>query len=136
MDQKKKILLIEDDVNTRTLYVEVLEEAGFAVTPAVDGQEGLDHYKQGGFDLVLLDIIMPKIDGLTFLKQLKETKANNGPIIVSSNLSPDPYVKQALDLGASAFFVKSDLNPDELIEKVKGYLGQTQSSKFKAQNEN
>ena len=60
----KKILLVEDDQFTRELYDEVLKDAGFDVTTAVNGEEGLGYIREGGYDLILLDVMMPKIDDL------------------------------------------------------------------------
>jgi len=120
----KKILIVEDDTYLRDLYEEVLKEDGFSVKIAVDGEEGLVTALEGGHDLILLDIMMPKLDGLGFLKSLKEKNAlsKNGPIILLTNLAHDPVIKEGLDLGAKDFIVKSEITPDDLVKKVKDYL--------------
>jgi DNA-binding response OmpR family regulator len=120
----KKILIVEDDQFTRELYQDVFKLAGFAVETATDGDEGLVKLKQGGWNLVLLDIMMPRLDGLQVLKQLKENPpaTPNGKIVVLTNLPQDPIVKEALQNGASSCFMKSELNPDELVNKVKAFL--------------
>ncbi len=123
MADKQKILLVEDDTYTRDIYREILEEAGFEVSVAVDGQEGLTKLKEGNYSLVLLDVMMPKMDGISVLKALKEDKSpKNGRIILLTNLGHDSVIKEAVSLGASDFMVKSDLNPDQLVEKVKSFL--------------
>ena len=124
METKKKILIIEDDTFTRDVYVEVLTDAGFQVTQASDGQVGLELARRGGFDLILLDMMLPKIDGLGILRGLKNEppKISNGPIILLTNLSHDPVLKLAGDLGVSEFLIKSDIDPGQLVAKVKGYL--------------
>jgi len=120
----KKILIVDDDLYIRELYEEILKEAGFEVTTAVDGQDGFDKIKVGGFDLILLDVMMPKLDGLTVLAKLSQNppRAKNGPIVLLTNLSHDPVIKEALQKGATAYLIKADLNPDQLVEKVKSFV--------------
>lgn len=120
----QKILLIEDDQFTRELYEDVFTEAGFDISSAPDGEAGLIKAREGGYDLILLDVMMPKLDGLGFLKGLKAqpAKTPNGPIVLLTNLAHDPVVKEALENGAKAYLVKAELNPDELIAKAKSWL--------------
>ena len=120
----KKVLIVDDDLYIRELYEEVLKDAGFDVSTASDGQEGLDKMAVGGFDLILLDVMMPKVDGLGVLKQMGQMspKSPNGKVILLTNLSHDPVIQQALDTGASSFMIKADLTPDQLIEKVNSFL--------------
>lgn len=122
---KKRILLIEDDAYTRDIYQEILEEAGFEVVLAIDGQEGLMKLKEDGYALVLLDVMMPKMDGISVLKALKAENLPTPPaqkIILLTNLGHDSVIQEALSLGASSYLVKSDLNPDQLVEKIKQFL--------------
>ena len=123
-----KILVIDDDPYLRDLYKEVLTQGGYQVDVASDGQEGLTKILQGGYDLTLLDIMMPKIDGLKILKILKDKPPSvyNGPIFVLSVLNQDDIIKKAMDLGAKGYIVKSDLNPDQVLNKISGILEQTQ----------
>ncbi|HLC94696.1 MAG TPA: response regulator [Patescibacteria group bacterium] len=126
MDNKKqKILIIEDDLYIRDVYEEVLKEAGYDITTAVDGQEGVLKAQEGGFDLILLDVMMPKMDGLGVLAALRDkpAKAENGRIVMLTNLAHDSIIQEAQKLGAYSHLVKSSLNPDELVQKVKGLLG-------------
>lgn len=120
----KRILLIEDDEFTRELYEDVFKGAGFELESAPDGEIGLTKAREGGYDVILLDVMMPKLDGLGVLKGLKTTPAtkSNGPILLLTNLAHDPVVKEALATGAKDCMVKADYNPDELVEKVKTYL--------------
>ncbi len=123
-----KILVIDDDPYLRDLYKEVLTQGGYQVDIASDGQEGLTKILLGGYDLTLLDIMMPKIDGLKILKILKDKPPDvyNGPIFVLSVLNQDEIIKKAMDLGAKGYIVKSDLNPDQVLNKISGILEQTQ----------
>lgn len=120
----KKILIVEDDIETSSLYGKLLRDEGYLVETAQDGVEGLDKAKNGGFDLILLDIMMARMDGLQLLADLKAAppKIPNGPIIILTNLSQDPVINKALSLGAKAFFIKSDLPPDQFLIKVKSFL--------------
>jgi len=114
----KKILIIEDDTYIRELYEDIFKEKGFVIDSAVDGEEGLVKIKGGAYNLILLDIMLPKVDGLGVLKELKHAKINHGPIVLLTNLGHDPIVKEGVNLGAVAYLIKSDLTPDQLIEKV------------------
>ena len=124
--EKKKILLVEDDEYTRDIYEEVLKNAGFDVICASDGEQGLNHIKLGGYDLILLDIMMPKMDGVDILRSIKNNPpvAKNGPIVLLTNLTNDPVFNSAygLNVGVRDHLVKSDIDPGELVVKVKGYL--------------
>lgn len=124
MPDGKKLLLVEDDLETRKLYQEVLEDAGYLVTTAIDGELGLAKIQEGGFDLILLDIMMPKLDGLAVLTQLQTSPPlkPNGPIVVVTNIANDPIVNKALVIGAKAYMIKADLNPDQLVERVCEFL--------------
>jgi DNA-binding response OmpR family regulator len=121
-----KILLIDDDPDIRDIYEEILRGAGYLVECVDDGEKGYLSILRGGYDLILLDIMMPKLDGIAILRQLKQnpvpSTVSNGPIFVLSQLNQDEIVKGALALGAKGYLVKSDLNPDELITKIGGIL--------------
>lgn len=120
----KKVLIVDDDVYLRDLYEEVLKEAGYEVITAVDGEDGVGKLQQGGMGLTLLDVMMPKLDGLGVLKKLQETPpvTPNGPIVLLTNLAQDPIVTEAMTLGATSYIIKADITPDQLIEKVNEYL--------------
>ncbi len=116
-----KLLIVDDDLYIRELYEEVLKDAGYDVSTAVDGEDGLSKLKQGGYELVLLDVMMPKLDGLGVLQKLSELspKPTNGPIILLTNLSHDPIINEAMQHGASTYMIKADVTPDQLLAKVK-----------------
>jgi len=124
MDKKKRVLLIEDDANTQALYSEVLQDAGFEVKLASDGEEGLTVARRGGFDLILLDIMLPKLDGLGVLTGLKAQgpPIPNGRIIILTNLSDDMLSRQAMDLGAKGYIIKSDVHTSDLVAKLNVFL--------------
>ncbi len=121
----KKLLIVEDDQYTRDLYVEILEEQGFFVENAADGEEGYKKIFHGGYDLVLLDLMLPKMNGLTILEKVqKETKPMhpNRMIVVLSNLGQETTITKAMELGARGYMIKSDYTPSQVIVKVKEYL--------------
>ncbi|HKZ34268.1 MAG TPA: response regulator, partial [Patescibacteria group bacterium] len=92
---EQKILLIEDDQTLQELYKELLEDAGFTVQVAKDGDEGLSGLMKGGYALVLLDVMLPRKDGIAILKELKKSKSlqPNGPIVLLTNLGNDEIIK-------------------------------------------
>jgi CheY-like chemotaxis protein len=121
-----KILIVEDDQFLRDLYNELLTEAGYEITLAQDGEEGLEKASVGGFDLVLLDIMLPKMDGLEVLRRLKENKPKfpNGPVVLLTNLGQDAIIKEGFSLGATGYIIKSAMTPDQVLDEVKVFLKQ------------
>lgn len=119
-----KILIIEDDQFLREFYQELLQDEGFLVDAAADGEMGLQKAKQGGFDLILLDLMLPKKDGVQILRDLKVQPpgSGNGPIVVLTNLGQDAIVKQCFALGASGYLIKSAMNPDQVLSEINSYL--------------
>lgn len=121
----KKILIVEDDQYIRDLYVETLEDEGFFVENAADGEDGYKKIFHGGYDLVLLDIMLPKMSGLTILEKIrKETPplSPNKMIVVLSNLGQETTIARAISLGARGYMIKSDYTPSQVIAKVREYL--------------
>jgi len=115
--------LIDDDSTIRELYVEILKGEGFEVETAQDGEEGLTKIKQGGWNLILLDVMMPKIDGLGVLTKLEETnKKPDAPIILLTNLAHDPAIAKAIQKGAKTCLIKADLNPNEFVAKISQFV--------------
>ena len=126
-NSQKKILIVEDDQFLREFYQELLQTEGFNVEVAADGEEGENKIKQGGYNLVLLDIMLPKKDGLQILRDLKinPASAKNGEIVVLTNLGQDAIIKECFTLGAAGYMVKSALNPDQVLNEINNYLKQT-----------
>lgn len=120
----KKVLIVDDDQYIRELYEEVLRNEGCTVETAVDGLDGLQKLQQGGYDLVLLDVMMPHLDGLEVLEKLKAdpNQVTNGPIIFVTNLSHDQVAKDALNKGAASYIIKTDYTPEQLVEFLQKYL--------------
>ncbi len=123
----KKILLIDDDLFIRELYMEVLRDEGFEVDTGVDGEEGLAKLKKGGYILVLLDIVMPKLDGLAVLDALTKISPleKNGPVVLLTNLSQETIQRDFRSNRAASYLVKGELTPGQLVENVKKILANT-----------
>ncbi len=122
----KKILLVEDDPILGKLYQRKFQNSGFSVATALDGQEGLVLMRTGKPDLVILDLLMPRMDGFGFLESLAsdaEMAARKTPVIVLSNLGTDDDIRRAKELHASDFFVKADTSLDQMVATVRGYIG-------------
>jgi len=119
----QRILVVEDDLFLRELYADVLSGEGYKVESAQDGEAALEKMKLGGYDLVLLDIIMPKMDGLEVMRQMQNNppKSPNKCVVFLTNLDKDEEIKTALKLG-NGYLIKSQITPGILVEKVKMYL--------------
>lgn len=120
----QNLLLIEDDEDLRQMYSLIFAKAGYHLDTANDGIQGLAKARQGGYGLILLDLMMPKLDGIGFLKELKKEgpKKPNGPIVVLSNAGYNAVAQEAMTLGAQGFLLKADLLPADLVKEVEKYL--------------
>jgi len=119
----KKILIVEDDKFLRELIVRKLTNEGYEVVEAVDGEQGIQKIKETKPDLVLLDLILPGIDGFDVLAQKKEDPfVASIPVIVLSNLGQKEDVDRGLGLGATDYLIKAHFTPGEIIEKVRNII--------------
>lgn len=119
-----RILLVDDDQELRNLYEELLIGAGYQVETAIDGESALAKMTAGGYDLIVLDIMMPKVDGLEVLRRLKTVNPppKNGPIVMLSALDQIQVINEAIALGASGFLHKPELTPDQFLAEIKNYI--------------
>ncbi|MFA5022086.1 MAG: response regulator [Patescibacteria group bacterium] len=121
--QRLKILVVEDESFLLDLYHTKLEQEGYDVAKAGNGQEGISLAQTELPDLILLDILMPNVDGYEMLRQLKSNpKTKNISVIIFSNLSQKEEIEKGLKLGASDYIVKTSLTPSQLANKVKEYF--------------
>jgi len=119
----KKILIIEDDKFLRELISRKLSDEGFDVIEAIDGEEGIKKIKAENPDLILLDLILPGIDGFEVLSKTKENlNSASIPVIILSNLGQKEEVEKGLKLGAADYLIKAHFTPGEIIEKIKTIL--------------
>ncbi|MCK5061535.1 response regulator [Candidatus Parcubacteria bacterium] len=120
----KKILIVEDVSFLQNAMKMVMEDAGYEVLTASDGQAGLDMAIAKKPDLILLDIMMPKMDGMTMLKKLrKHPNGKRVPIIILTNLSSEEKLIEANKEGVTDYFIKSDWEIEELPDLVANKLG-------------
>ena len=118
--KKYTVLIVEDENEVRDLYRDLLSDNGFDVLLATNGREGLVLARESQWDLMLLDIMLPEIDGLSVLQEIKEN--HDKPVLIISNLNSDEVITRATDLGSNGYVVKSELNPQQFITEVKKYL--------------
>ena len=122
-DQPRRILLVEDDRFLRKAAEMALRRQGYTVLTAADGEEALRAARSVLPDLILLDLIMPKLNGFDVLQALKkDAPTAHIPVIILSNLGHDLDVQQAMDAGAAAYFIKTDLSLQALVQRVEETL--------------
>lgn len=120
---KDKILIVEDEATLQKALTDVLDQEGYNVISALDGMRGLELANQEKPDLILLDIILPKMDGFEILKKIKGNKETSEiPVIILTNLSDLDNIQKALDLGATTYLVKADFHLEDVLKKVREVL--------------
>lgn len=121
-----KIFIVEDNADIREIYRLVFELAGFTVEASENGLDAISRLSEVRPDIILLDIMLPEMDGFEVLKAVKQNMSDTGlqntPIVVWSNLSQEEDIQKAMSLGASYYLRKSDYDGDALVEKVKDIL--------------
>lgn len=116
---EKKILLVEDDSFVSDIYQKKIESEGFKIVTAENGVEAIKKLNEIVPDLILLDIVMPYMDGMDVLKEIKANdKWKNIPVILLTNLSEKEKIEEAIGIGANDYLIKSHFTPSEVISKV------------------
>ena len=119
----KKILFIEDELALQKTFADFLGQEGYAVISAFDGEAGLQKAKTEKPNLILLDLVLPKMHGFEVLKAIKEDiETKNIPVIVLTNLETIGDVEKALELGATTYLVKANYSLEEVVKKIKKTL--------------
>ncbi|MEN9552165.1 MAG: Alkaline phosphatase synthesis transcriptional regulatory protein phoP, two-component system, OmpR [Candidatus Parcubacteria bacterium] len=121
-------MIIEDDKSLQEIYKINFEVAGFDVVIEGDGLSGISTVVEKKPDIILLDIMMPNMDGFAFLRALKENTSISVPVVVCSNLSDKETYDKAFAAGASAVLLKVDYSGKELVQKIEGILMQKKSA--------
>lgn len=123
LNSDKKILIIEDDKFLRKLVLRKLASEGYDVLEAVDGEHGIKEVHAKNPDLILLDLILPGIDGFEVLARIKQDKDTNSiPVIILSNLGQKEDIEKGFNLGAVDYLIKAHFTPNEIVEKVRALL--------------
>lgn len=122
--KRERILIVEDDAFLSGMYVSKLSFEGFDVSLASDGESGLAAVEGMKPDLVLLDILLPKVSGFDVLAAMKKNPALRGiPVVLLTNLSEKENVRKGLALGADDYLIKAHFMPSEVIAKIRKLLG-------------
>ena len=120
----KKILVIDDDQFFAKTLEAALPEGKYSLLNAEDGEVGLEMLQKEKPDLIILDLMMPKLDGTLFLKKLKDTpELHKAPILVSSNLSSVKKISDVMSLGAVGYVIKSDESMQAIVQDVERIIG-------------
>ena len=120
---EKKILLIEDDLFIREMYESELKRAGYKITACSLGEDGIKALQKDRFDLVLLDIMLPGVNGLDILKQIKQNpQTKDIRVVLLTNLGQETVMKTGFDLGAAGYLIKSSYSPDQVISEIANFL--------------
>lgn len=118
-----RVALIEDEDFLRELYKREFEAAGFSLDGFATGEDGLAALKQNQYDVVLLDIMLPGMNGLQVLKQIKQDETTKGiPVILLTNLGQDEVIKEGFTLGAEGYLIKAAYSTKQVVEEMKNIL--------------
>jgi DNA-binding response OmpR family regulator len=122
-ETKGKILIIEDDRYISKMYQLKLSLEGYDVQVAENGREGVDKVKEFLPNIILLDILMPELDGFEVLKIVKSDDVTKDiPVLIMSNLGQEDHVEKGMKLGAIGYIVKSQYTPSKVVEKIKSVI--------------
>jgi two-component system, sensor histidine kinase and response regulator len=122
-DKKKLVLAVEDDVFLAGVHKNKMAKEGFEIFVAGNGREALEFLKTRKPDIILLDLIMPVMDGFETLKAIKENpETKDIKVVILSNLSQEEDKQRVMDMGALDYIVKANVSFREIVEKVKVYL--------------
>lgn len=119
----KKVLIVDDEESVQKILGDKVRGEGFKVESALDGVEALEKVKKEKPDLILLDIIMPKLDGISVLRKLKENPETDSiPVIILTNLSSKEAVSESLNAGVTDYLIKAYYTLDQLMKKIKSKI--------------
>lgn len=121
----KKILIVEDEPFIREMYEKALATQGYLLDAAEDGEIALAKIRQQNntYDLIILDIMLPKVDGISILKEIRSTpNIKDTPVFLLTNLGLDNVIKQATDLGAQKYFIKANFLPKDIVAQVNSFF--------------
>ena len=123
MDKQKTILVAEDDNLYASVYQNKLTKEGYNVIVVGDGAKAVSKSAEIMPDLILMDLIMPEMDGFTALEKIKSSAVTKGiKVLVMSNLGQDSDIKRAKELGAEEYFIKANISIQDLVDKIKTYI--------------
>lgn len=120
----RKILIAEDDFFIRDIYSKVFSLSGYEVQVAVDGMDALEKIKAQPYDMILLDIMMPRMTGIDVLKNVRalEPPTKNVPIFIITNLGQQNVIEEAFKLGMDGYILKSQVTPQQIVDEINNYF--------------
>ncbi len=120
----RKVLIAEDDFFIRDIYSKVFTLSGYEVAVAVDGMDALEKIKAQQYDMVLLDIMMPRMTGIDVLKNIRtmETPAKNTPVFIITNLGQQNVIEEAFKLGMDGYILKSQVTPQQIVDEINNFF--------------
>ncbi len=126
----KKILIAEDDFFIRDIYSKVFSLSGYEVAVAVDGVEALDKIKAEDYDMILLDIMMPRMTGIDVLKNVRslEEPKKSVPIFIITNLGQQNVIEEAFKLGMDGYILKSQVTPQQIVDEINNFFQNKESA--------
>ncbi len=124
MESRRKILIVEDEPFLIDLYRKAFNQKGYLVLEAMDGEDGLNKARSEKPELVLLDIMLPKMDGISVLKSLKEdgSLTQKIPVYLLTNLGQESVIREAFKIGATGYILKSKYLPHQVVEEIDKYF--------------
>jgi CheY-like chemotaxis protein len=126
---KKRILIVEDDNFVAEVYLAKLSEMGYETVLAQNGEEGLAELKKGKIDLILLDILMPIMNGIEMLEEVKKNEEwKNIPVILLTNIGEKESIQKVREMGVKNYLIKSHFTPAEVIEKVESVFSENKTN--------
>jgi len=119
-----RVLVAEDSLSTATMEKNILESAGYDVVLAHDGQEALQRIREDSFDLVVTDLLMPRMDGIELTNRIKGDRATREiPVVIVTTRGSDRDRRRGMEAGADAYMLKSEFTSDELLDRIEGLIG-------------
>lgn len=129
-NKKLKVLLVEDDQMLAAVYGTKLEQLGYGYKHVSDGEAGISEVEKFQPDVVLLDVILPKKDGFSVLKILKDNKKTEKiAVILLTNLGQDDDIKKGLELGAASYLTKTNCTPTQIVAEINKIIGKGKNKK-------
>src|SRR5258708_2340488 len=126
----RKILIAEDDFFIRDIYSKVFSLSGYDVAVAVDGMDALEKIKATHYDMILLDIMMPRMTGIDVLKNIRmlNTPAKNTPVFIITNLGQQNVIEEAFKLGMDGYILKSQVTPQQIVGEINNFFANKETA--------
>jgi CheY-like chemotaxis protein len=127
----RKLLIAEDDFFIRDIYSKVFSLSGYEVQVAVDGMDAFEKIKATQYDMILLDIMMPRMTGIDVLKNVRalSTPSKSTPIFIITNLGQQNVIEEAFKLGMDGYILKSQVSPQQIVDEINNFFINRESQK-------